>query len=166
MLDFTLPSFDIVATNDQLMLDDVKHNAANLYYHSVQIIQLVEGPPPPRRLMTDESFASSSASSSQFSDSTPSDDDEESVGSSYCSSEGAQGPPTLEDETVVLRLELGNHTDSLRMKRILAWRENFSSHLSATMSGMHEYAPFIFNSFLTFTPRSFSFSISKTETTI
>ena len=83
--------------------------------HALQIIQLVEGPPPPKLSAPDSSRASSDD-----------DDDDESSCESYCSS--AQGG----DADLCAR-----STDSyvLRMKRILAWRDNFSVQMSTTLSG-------------------------------
>lgn len=109
----------------------------NLVYvqqqHTVQIIQLVEGPPPPPRNLASviNSSSSSYVSSSSYSDSWDDDDqqdEEEEICESYCSSEEEETQETPASTT---------DTYSLRMKRILAWRENFSAHLSATLSGEH-----------------------------
>ncbi|KAG6831784.1 hypothetical protein H0H87_003909 [Tephrocybe sp. NHM501043] len=125
---------------------DDKYPSSHVYLrqqHTVQIIQLVEGPPPPPRnissVIDDTSSAYYSSSSSSADDD---DDDEESVCSSYCSSDI---PPEQSDapqaEETSDSLELSHETFSTT-KRILAWRENFSAHLSATASGK-----FIFHCF-------------------
>ncbi|KAJ3905928.1 hypothetical protein F5879DRAFT_695949 [Lentinula edodes] len=113
------------------VVDDVdrKFNATHLYYkpHAVQIIQLVECSPP-ARILSPESFASSSGASSSYCS------EEESECSSYCSSveplAEKSSPAFVHDEPSSL-----SETYNIRMKRILAWREDFSSHLSTTMSG-------------------------------
>jgi hypothetical protein len=112
--------------------------------HTVQIIQLVEGPPPPpRNLASAFDESSSHVSSSAFSEDWDDDDDaqeeeqEEEVCESYCSSEeqeAARDQPTSTSDTY-----------SLRMKRILAWRENFSAHLSAMLSGGLHLCFVVFN---------------------
>ncbi|TFK39541.1 hypothetical protein BDQ12DRAFT_603704 [Crucibulum laeve] len=109
--------------------------------HTVQIIQLVEGPPPPPRRMgsvIEDSSASSSSScdySSEYSESAVSDE-EESVCSSYCSSaspeEELEFPSKLDSSA--LSTEAASDTFNVRMKRILVWRENFDADLSATLS--------------------------------
>ncbi|KAH7878815.1 uncharacterized protein C8R40DRAFT_1087143 [Lentinula edodes] len=112
------------------VVDDVdrKFNATHLYYkpHAVQIIQLVECSPP-ARILSPESFASSSGASSSYCS------EEESECSSYCSSveplAEKSSPAFVHDEPSSL-----SETYNIRMKRILAWREDFSSHLSTTMS--------------------------------
>lgn len=102
--------------------------------HAVQIIQLVEGPPPPPRnlasvINSESSYVSSSAYSDSWDDGGDDAEEEpEEVCESYCSSE--------EEDTQDQRTS-PTDTYSLRMKRILAWRENFSTHLSATLSGEH-----------------------------
>ena len=84
--------------------------------HALQIIQLVEGPPPPK--------LSAPPDSSRASDDD--DDDDESSCESYCSSE--QGGD-------VDLCACSTDTYVLRMKRILAWRDNFSVQMSTTLSG-------------------------------
>ncbi|KAJ3893875.1 hypothetical protein GG344DRAFT_74580 [Lentinula edodes] len=133
MLDFpqSVAMFAPSSLHNVDVVDDVdrKFNATHLYYkpHAVQIIQLVECSPP-ARILSPESFASSSsgASSSYCSE-------EESECSSYCSSveplAGKSSPAFVHDEPSSL-----SETYNIRMKRILAWREDFSSHLSTTMS--------------------------------
>ncbi|EKM82216.1 hypothetical protein AGABI1DRAFT_55411 [Agaricus bisporus var. burnettii JB137-S8] len=94
--------------------------------HTVQIIQLVEAPAPPQRNLgsaIDSSYCSSSSYSE--SSSLASEEEEEVVCESYCSSD---------DEEVQDTRSCPPDTYSLRMKRILSWRENFSAHLSATLS--------------------------------
>ncbi|KAJ3993305.1 hypothetical protein F5050DRAFT_1577907 [Lentinula boryana] len=121
------PSFNSVDAVDAV---DRKFNATHLYYkpHTVQIIQLVECSPPPR-ILSPESFTSSSSGASS---SYCSEDEEESECSSYCSSvedlAEQSSPGFVHDEPSSL-----SETYNLRMKRILAWREDFSSHLSTTM---------------------------------
>lgn len=56
------------------------------------------------------------------------EEEEEEVCESYCSSEEEEIPQDPRTSST--------DTYSLRMKRILAWRENFSAHLSATLSGV------------------------------
>ncbi|KAG7093330.1 hypothetical protein E1B28_007010 [Marasmius oreades] len=105
---------------------DEKLKSTNLYHHPVQVIELVECTAPPRRI-ADYSYASSSYTSS--------DDDEELECSSYCSSEDpleATSPHVLCDKQGVP--QFSSDTYSLRMKRILSWRKNFSSHLGSTLS--------------------------------
>ncbi|KAF5362025.1 hypothetical protein D9756_002744 [Leucocoprinus leucothites] len=107
-------------------------------HHTVQIIQLVEGPPPPPRNIASAFAASSSSyvSSSTYSESwddeqeeeCEGDEEEEEVCESYCSSEAA------EDLNYCDQRSSATDTYSLRMKRILAWRENFSAQISATLS--------------------------------
>ncbi|KAF5383804.1 hypothetical protein D9615_003817 [Tricholomella constricta] len=112
-----------VSSSDAHAHDDHKFSTGHLYLrqqHTVQIIQLVEGPPPPPRKISSVSYSSSS-----------SDSDDESAGSSYCSSD--LPPEQSEEQSTTLRSELPSETYSTT-KRILAWRENFSSHLSATAS--------------------------------
>ncbi|KAF8904987.1 hypothetical protein CPB85DRAFT_1255119 [Mucidula mucida] len=88
--------------------------------YSVQIIQLVEcTPPPPRR-------ASSFASSGSSPYTSSSEDDDESLYDEmeeYCSSDEDEDGP-----------ELADAAEGLRMKRILAWRENFSSTFLGDLS--------------------------------
>ncbi|KAF8904983.1 hypothetical protein CPB85DRAFT_932989 [Mucidula mucida] len=96
-------------------IDDVQMQmpAPSKAQYSVQIIQLVEcTPPPPRR-------ASSFASSGSSPYTSSSEDDDESLYDEmeeYCSSDEDEDGP-----------ELADAAEGLRMKRILAWRENFSS---------------------------------------
>jgi hypothetical protein len=80
------------------------------------------------------SYVSSSAYSESYDDDEDDqdmqeqdDEQEEEVCESYCSSE--------EEDTQDSLTSPSSDTYSLRMKRILAWRENFSAHLSATLSG-------------------------------
>lgn len=129
-----------VSSSDALSQDDNKFSSGHLFLrqqHTVQIIQLVEGPPPPPRNITsviNESYASSSAYSSDYS-SIDEDEEEEEACSSYCSSDLQPDSPPCDDESdAAPRPELSTETYS-STKRILAWRENFSSHFSATFSG-------------------------------
>ncbi|KAJ7588255.1 hypothetical protein C8J56DRAFT_941231 [Mycena floridula] len=137
MFDYLLsPSnaLDIVHHVDKAMLDDSKRNSSSLFIrqpYTVQIIQLVEGPPPPpRRPILDLNESFSLDSSSQCSSSS---EEESEASSSYCSSEGPAEDAALDKEQA-FQPEASPDTYSLRMKRILAWRENFSAHLGATMS--------------------------------
>ncbi|KAJ3718684.1 hypothetical protein C8R42DRAFT_697251 [Lentinula raphanica] len=122
---FAPSTFHAVNTVDDV---DRKFNATHLYYkpHAVQIIQLVECSPPPQTLSPDSFASSSSGASSSYC----SDEEEESECSSYCSSEEdiieQNSPDWVHDQS-------SSDTYNLRMKRILAWREDFSSHLSTTM---------------------------------
>lgn len=97
--------------------------------YTVQIIQLVECQPPPRRISIDNpSFASSSSCHSSPESTSSSSIDEESLCSSYCSSDdGAGVSPPLKDEVM---------EDARMVTRILAWRQNFSSHLP-TVAGTY-----------------------------
>ncbi|KAF5381444.1 hypothetical protein D9757_009027 [Collybiopsis confluens] len=115
---------------------DAKFNATHLYYqtqHAVQIIQLVEcAPPPPRRILSPEQSSYSSCLSSSY---CSEEEEEESECSSYCSSiepvlEQSCPPQPATSESA----DTDTDTYGLRMKRILAWREDFSSHLSSTLS--------------------------------
>ncbi|TFK20241.1 hypothetical protein FA15DRAFT_682633 [Coprinopsis marcescibilis] len=102
--------------------------------YSLQIIQLVEEPaPPPRKLSAGSSIASDSASSYWSSDCSESamedeDEEEEQSCSSYCSSDLAPEQPPTE------RVQSSTDTYSLRLKRILAWREDFYAHADALLS--------------------------------
>lgn len=141
MLDFpqTMTMFSPSFSRSIDTVDDVdaKFNATHLYYHkpdTVQIIQLVECSPPPRRIVSAES---SYASSSYASSSDCSEETDESECSSYCSSVEPSvvqdcSPQLLHDEPTE-----SSEAYSVRMKRILAWREDFCSHLSTTLSGKH-----------------------------
>lgn len=141
MLDFpqTMTMFSPSFSRSIDTVDDVdaKFNATHLYYHkpdTVQIIQLVECSPPPRRIVSAESsYASSSYASSSYC----SEEANESECSSYCSSVEPSvvqdcSPQPLHDEQTE-----SSEAYSVRMKRILAWREDFCSHLSTTLSGKH-----------------------------
>ncbi|KAF9451165.1 hypothetical protein P691DRAFT_663864 [Macrolepiota fuliginosa MF-IS2] len=129
------PILALNAHNAHQYLPQDKYDDSLVYVHqphTVQIIQLVEGPPPPRNLPSFIDSSSSYVSSSACSDSWYDDGDddveeeeEEEVCESYCSSE---------EEEVHDQPTSPTDTYSLRMKRILAWRENFSAHLSATLS--------------------------------
>ncbi|KXN83959.1 hypothetical protein AN958_00603 [Leucoagaricus sp. SymC.cos] len=124
----------LIALDAHHYLPQDKFDDSKLYVHqqhTVQIIQLVEGPPPPPRNLASAFDSSSSyVSSSAYSESWESDEDDqqeeqEEVCESYCSSE---------EEEIQDQHTSTSDTYSLRMKRILAWRENFSAHLSATLS--------------------------------
>ncbi|KAF8625511.1 hypothetical protein AX17_006823 [Amanita inopinata Kibby_2008] len=145
-----LPSADI------LIHDDMIANPPHLYCkqpYSLQIIQLVEGPPPPPRRLSSV-VDSTSAGPSSYSDSTDysshddddddydeddnEEEDDEEICSSYCSSDL---PPEEFESTSVRPESLSPpppspppDTYDLRMKRILAWRENFSAAMTATLS--------------------------------
>ncbi|KIJ97659.1 hypothetical protein K443DRAFT_105269 [Laccaria amethystina LaAM-08-1] len=106
--------------------------------HTVQVIELVEGPPPPPRRITSVINDSSVAASSSCDDSSEASlSTEEPSCSSYCSSdipsEHLESPQPHEQT----RAESSTETYSVRMKRILAWRENFSSSIGATFSEPH-----------------------------
>jgi len=143
MLDVPHPMFTSSSIVDDV---DAKLNATHLYchqQHTVQIIQLVEGPPPPRRILDTNSYYSSS--SSDYSSSEEEDDEEDC--SSYCSSEeeAEVQPPQPHPKSISLDISSSSETYSIRMKRILAWRENFSAHMSATLSGMYDPLLFVFS---------------------
>jgi len=125
--------FDLIIPPPIAMLDSSKRSPSALYSYqpyTVQIIQLVEGPPPPRRAVIKLNPSSYASSSSQSSEEYSEDEEEESICSSYCSSVDPV-PPT--GQPVIALSEPSPETYALRMKRILAWRENFSSQLSATL---------------------------------
>lgn len=154
MLDFDqtmlLPTLPLSISSSDILghsTEQSKDHSNHVYYrqqHTVQIIQLVEGPPPtPRHISSviNDSSASSTSSdaySSEYSESCPSQEDEESVCSSYCSSDSPSEQPDLphcEEGSSSSKPESSSESYTLRMKRIMAWRENFSTHLSATLSG-------------------------------
>jgi hypothetical protein len=116
---------------------DAKFNATRLCCQTpaVQIIQLVECTPPPRRIISPESLYASSSSAPTSSSSCSEEEEEEeeedeSECSSYCSSE----EPVAGAEYSSPQSAPSADTYNIRMKRILAWREDFSSHLSSTLS--------------------------------
>ncbi|KAL0955231.1 hypothetical protein HGRIS_004132 [Hohenbuehelia grisea] len=134
MLDYNLPAAHFI------MLDHYLPKQSPL-----QVIQLVECPAPPPRPIADVAARSDATSSSYDDDSNyyssstsstdPDDDDEDC--SSYCSSDL---PSEEVDDCVVedtqrcaLAAESLPQTESMRMKRILAWREDFSSQMSDTL---------------------------------
>lgn len=87
--------------------------------YALQTIQLVEATPPPR---FPASPSSSCASDDDDNDDDDDDEEEESC-ESYCSSEEADDcdPRTYSADTY-----------ASRMKRILAWRDNFSVQMMST----------------------------------
>ncbi|KAF9459290.1 hypothetical protein BDZ94DRAFT_1171952 [Collybia nuda] len=121
-------------------------------------------PPPPRRITSvigegQASSSSSYASSSEYSESSTSDEgdddddnnnnnnnnneggeDEEAACSSYCSSDvppqplPSPSPQFYDMSNSPPRPDPYADTHLIRMKRILAWRENFSTHLTDTLS--------------------------------
>lgn len=134
MFDLFLPNKDPLSLcrSDSSMIETKRNPSALRQPYTVQIIQLVEGPPPPRRPIIDLYESSSYTSSS----SSSSEEDEESC-SSYCSSEDPLEQLPLNAEDIDKPCLIASpDTYSLRMKRILAWRENFSSQLSATIAGV------------------------------
>lgn len=122
------------------VLDHPKLNPGHLFLRqqrTVEIIQLVEGPPPPPRRITSviNSSCAGSSSSSYYSseyDSSPSEEEAESVCSSYCSSDDFVEQPESEEQEA----SRPDETYTIRMKRIMAWRENFSTDMSTLCSGM------------------------------
>lgn len=125
------------------LIHDTKFPSSHIYRrqpHTVQIIQLVEGPPPSPRLIASGSTPSSYDYSTEDSQSSEGEDeDEESVSTSYCSSDlppEQLKSPVCNNESIAVRPELSSQTYSMPLKRILAWRENFSTQLSDTLSGM------------------------------
>jgi len=131
------------ASSDILLrsLPQQKFSPGHVYLrqqHTVQVIELVEGPPPPPRRITsviNESSVAASSSCDDSSEDSASLSTEEPSCSSYCSSdipsEHLESPQSHEQT----RAESSTETYSVRMKRILAWRENFSSSIGATFSG-------------------------------
>ena len=82
--------------------------------------------------------------STEYSSSDDDDDDEEDemededeeLCSSYCSSDEEELVECPESSSqAFVRPPLSTESDDIRMKRILAWRENFSAAMSATFSG-------------------------------
>lgn len=147
MLAPVVPSMSMsLGSSDHLTFHHDKVHSDHLCFgqpYTVQIIQLVEGPPPPPRRITASVIDDSSASSysSEYSDSSSfvsdeDDEEEESVCSSYCSSDDELPLelPQSEESTVLLPAESSTESYSIRMKRILAWRENFSAALSTTLT--------------------------------
>jgi len=116
-----------------LDIDHPKANPGHLYLRqqrTLEIIQLVEGPPPPRRIAS--SLASSSYSYYDSEPSSSSDEESESLCSSYCSSDVRLDSDTSQAQRSADRSD--DTTFSIRMKRILAWRENFSSTMGTACS--------------------------------
>ncbi|ESK93190.1 hypothetical protein Moror_14650 [Moniliophthora roreri MCA 2997] len=118
---------------------DSKVNSTDLYRHTVQIIELVECPAPPRRIFNNDTcYASTSYVSSSYTSSASEDDNEEEVEcSSYCSSEEdleASPQPLYDEDTTTSTTTYGYDIYSLRMKRILSWRKNFSAQMGSTLS--------------------------------
>ncbi|KAE9405279.1 hypothetical protein BT96DRAFT_347519 [Gymnopus androsaceus JB14] len=137
---FSPSSFQSIDVVDDV---DAKFNATHLYYHkpdTVQIIQLVECPPPPRRIISAESsYTSSSWASSSYC----SEEADESECSSYCSSVEPVVQDSSEPEPIPYEPAASSEAYNIRMKRILAWREDFSSHLSTTLSAHYFLFAFI-----------------------
>lgn len=100
--------------------------------NTLQIIELVECAAPPPRA---DAYSSETSSSSDYPDS---DDDSEEICSSYCSSDA---PPEELDVADSAALSPSPDTYNLRMKRILAWRENFCPAMSAALDGKHPFHP-------------------------
>ncbi|EAU89976.2 hypothetical protein CC1G_05892 [Coprinopsis cinerea okayama7 len=130
--------------------NDDKYSSGHLFVqqpYSLQIIQLTEEPaPPPRKISSySSSMASSSSqsywSSSAYTSSACSDDDDDEDEddedcSSYCSSDL---PPedcdmAADDDSRPSSSVASPDTYSLRMKRILAWREDFYAQIGASLS--------------------------------
>jgi len=105
-----------------------KVNPGHLFVqpHTIQIIQLVEGPPPPRRISS--VIESSSAGSSSGSSYPSTSDSEEDDCSSYCSSYATQPDPSQDREPVVWT----DDTYSVRMKRIHVWRDDSIKAMSSS----------------------------------
>jgi len=106
-----------------------KLNPAHLYVckpHTIQIIQLVEGPPPPPRPIS-SAIESSSAGSSSGSSYPSTSDSEDDDCSSYCSSYVTHPDPSQDKEPAVYT----DDTYHVRMKRIHDWRDK---SLKATSS--------------------------------
>ncbi|KAF8159915.1 hypothetical protein B0H34DRAFT_797114 [Crassisporium funariophilum] len=139
--------FDLVHPIQQHLSSDIlidnhdnKISSGNLYLRQPHtVIQLIEvSSPPPRRIasvINSSSAASSSYSSSSSSSSFDEEDqeqDEESVCSSYCSSD--LSPEELDAPSSVTTAS-SSDSFSLRMKRILLWREH-SPHLTSDSSSL------------------------------
>ncbi|KAF8326479.1 hypothetical protein F5887DRAFT_225756 [Amanita rubescens] len=107
----------------------------HLYYKQpLQIIQLVECPAPPPRPSPAYAYSSDAPSSSDY---LESDEDSDEICSSYCSSDV---PPDHADSALDSHPQASPsfspspETYDSRMKRILAWRENFSPAISGAFS--------------------------------
>ncbi|KAM6496669.1 hypothetical protein JOM56_007142 [Amanita muscaria] len=116
--------------------DDKNPTHGYVYYkqpYSLQIIQLVEcSAPPPRQILSAPSDGISAASSSSSSyDSSECTSEEDEICSSYCSSD--LPPEEFEDPIVDVHNSPAPEIGDVRMKRVLAWRENFSSAMSAAL---------------------------------
>ncbi|KAF8327327.1 hypothetical protein F5887DRAFT_1190955 [Amanita rubescens] len=114
----------------------------HLYYKQpLQIIQLVECPAPPPRPSPAYAYSSDAPSSSDY---LESDEDSDEICSSYCSSDV---PPDHADSALDSHPQASPsfspspETYDSRMKRILAWRENFSPAISGAFSGMLLISP-------------------------
>ena len=123
------------------MLDFTPHSNQLSYppqftKHTVEIIQLVEGPPPPPRKYTtifSSSVYSSDDDDSDQTSSSSSSSEEESACESYCSSDDDAPPERFEAPS-----SHGpgfDQTYASRMKRVFAWRETFSRELGLVSSG-------------------------------
>lgn len=118
----TYPSSIGASPLHMLEFDQSKVSPSHLYVcqpHSIQIIQLVEGPPPPRRI---SSVIESSSSGSSSASSCPSSSDPE-VCSSYCSSIVTPDESSRDQEPVPWT----DDTFNVRMKRVYDWRDGFTT---------------------------------------
>ena len=109
--------------------------------HCLQIIQLEEAdalpPPPAHKAISSSSFASSSYySSSYYSESEAYSEDEEDEDEEMCSSYCSSDEDGEESEKNNMRGSIQSpETYSLRMKRILAWREHFDAASALLVPG-------------------------------
>lgn len=115
--------------------------------YTLQVIQLVEGPPPPPRKALVSALDSRTSS---FASSSCSSEDDESLVSSYCSSDEGNlehlepvDSPSL-GQTTGLTTPSPDSSESasynFRMQRILAWRKDFSSSVSATTASSSSHS--------------------------
>ncbi|KIK92987.1 hypothetical protein PAXRUDRAFT_146071 [Paxillus rubicundulus Ve08.2h10] len=124
------PSTSIGTSLHMLAYDQSKVNPGHLYVrqpHTIQIIQLVEGPPPPRRI---SSVIESSSASSSSASSCPSTSDSEAECSSYCSSIVTPDESSHDREPAPWT----DDTYDTRMKRVYDWRDGFTQATNSRTS--------------------------------
>ncbi|KAJ7261992.1 hypothetical protein C8J57DRAFT_461107 [Mycena rebaudengoi] len=128
-------SYDIMEFGAAMDVDiKLPYNTLEHARPAIQVIQLVEmeGPPPRRALPPASSSASSSSPSSSSAPSSDEECDEDGEGDEeYCSSDDADDEGIKKDDydDAYSPLESSTETYARRMKRILAWREDFSASL-------------------------------------
>ncbi|KAK2465486.1 hypothetical protein APHAL10511_002378 [Amanita phalloides] len=123
-----------IADSSDFLFPDDRHSPPHFCYkhpYALPIIQLVEcSPPPPRSAPSSSSYLDDSSDGS-----SPDDDEDDELCSSYCSSDLPPDDPVLADPVPAAPGSVPSpDTYDLRMKRILAWRENFSAAMSSALS--------------------------------